>query len=103
MNASGRAPFPNRFVQQFDDRRRQHVHSKKTEVMTRTQARHNHPLLRLRWRRFLEDLRHFVASRPVCHEPAADGDDGTVVSEVLRPGYTWKGRVVRPAMVKVRG
>lgn len=39
----------------------------------------------------------------VLHEPADDGQDGTVVSEVLRPGYTWKGRVVRPAMVKVRG
>ena len=40
----------------------------------------------------------------VMHEPAADDDDdGTVVSDVMRPGYTWKGRVVRPAMVKVRG
>jgi len=39
----------------------------------------------------------------VLHEPGDDSDDGTVVSEVLRTGYTWKGRVVRPAMVKVRG
>ena len=39
----------------------------------------------------------------VLHEPAGDGDEGTVVSDVLRPGYVWKGRVVRPAMVKVRG
>lgn len=36
----------------------------------------------------------------VMHE---EGDDGPVVSDVLRPGYRWKGRVVRPAMVKVRG
>ncbi len=37
----------------------------------------------------------------VVHEP---GDDGiTVVSEVLRTGYLWKGRVLRAAMVKVRG
>jgi molecular chaperone GrpE len=36
----------------------------------------------------------------VAHE---DGDGGPVVAEVLRPGYRWKGRVVRPAMVKVRG
>jgi molecular chaperone GrpE len=36
----------------------------------------------------------------VAHE---DGDDGPVVAEVLRPGYRWKGRVLRPAMVKVRG
>jgi len=39
----------------------------------------------------------------VLHEAAEDGDEGTVVSDVLRPGYSWKGRVVRPAMVKVRG
>jgi molecular chaperone GrpE len=28
---------------------------------------------------------------------------GPVVAEVLRPGYRWKGRVIRPAMVRVRG
>jgi molecular chaperone GrpE len=39
----------------------------------------------------------------VLHEPANEGDDETMVSDVLRPGYTWKGRVVRAAMVKVRG
>jgi molecular chaperone GrpE len=39
----------------------------------------------------------------VMHEPAADGDDGIVVSDVMRPGYGWKGLVIRPAMVKVRG
>lgn len=41
----------------------------------------------------------------VMHEPApADSEnDGPVVSEVLRAGYLWKGRVVRPAMVKVIG
>jgi molecular chaperone GrpE len=39
----------------------------------------------------------------VMHEPAEDGDDGTVVGAVMRAGYLWKGRVVRPAMVKVRG
>ncbi|MGI8755487.1 MAG: nucleotide exchange factor GrpE [Acidimicrobiales bacterium] len=39
----------------------------------------------------------------VMHEAAAEGDDGTVVSAVMRPGYGWNGRVVRPAMVKVRG
>ncbi len=36
----------------------------------------------------------------VAHE---DGDSGPVVAEVLRPGYRWKGRVLRPAMVKVKG
>ena len=36
----------------------------------------------------------------VLHE-AGDGGD-PVVSEVLRSGYTWNGRVLRAAMVKVR-
>ncbi len=39
----------------------------------------------------------------VMHEPSGEGDDGTVVDDVMRPGYRWKGRVLRPAMVKVRG
>ena len=38
----------------------------------------------------------------VMHEPAENAD-GPVVAQVLRAGYSWKGRVVRPAMVKVRG
>jgi molecular chaperone GrpE len=36
----------------------------------------------------------------VAHEA---GDGGPVVAEVLRPGYRWKGRVIRPAMVRVKG
>lgn len=36
----------------------------------------------------------------VAHE---DAEDGPLVSEVFRSGYRWKGRVLRPAMVKVRG
>lgn len=39
----------------------------------------------------------------VMHEPGEAGDEGTVVSAVMRAGYAWKGLVVRPAMVKVRG
>jgi molecular chaperone GrpE len=38
----------------------------------------------------------------VAHEPG-DGDGGQEVAEVLRAGYRWRGRVLRPAMVKVRG
>jgi len=38
----------------------------------------------------------------VAHEEGDDGD-GPTVAEVLRPGYVWKGRVLRPAMVRVRG
>jgi len=36
----------------------------------------------------------------VVHEP---GDGEPVVSEVLRTGYRWQGKVLRAAMVKVRG
>lgn len=40
----------------------------------------------------------------VMHEPGGDDDaEGPVVAEVLRAGYLWKGKVVRPAMVKVVG
>jgi molecular chaperone GrpE len=36
----------------------------------------------------------------VMHEP---GDGDPEVIEVMRAGYKWKGRVLRPAMVKVKG
>jgi molecular chaperone GrpE len=39
----------------------------------------------------------------VMHEPADDGGSVHEVVEVLRPGYRWRGRVLRPAMVKVKG
>jgi molecular chaperone GrpE len=38
----------------------------------------------------------------VAHEPG-DGGGGPVVTDVMRNGYRWKGRLVRPAMVKVKG
>jgi molecular chaperone GrpE len=42
-----------------------------------------------------------VAAEAVVHE---EGDGGeTVITEVLRTGYRWKGRVLRAAMVKVKG
>ena len=39
------------------------------------------------------------------HVPAEDGDGpaGPVVVDVLRAGYRYKGRVIRPAMVRVQG
>ncbi len=45
---------------------------------------------------------------PQIHDAVAhvqgDGDgDEQVVDEVLRPGYRWKGSVLRPAMVRVKG
>jgi len=39
----------------------------------------------------------------VLHEPAKDDDTEPMVTETLRTGYSWKGKVLRPAMVKVRG
>lgn len=38
----------------------------------------------------------------VAHEPA-DEAGAQEVAEVMRAGYRWRGRVLRPAMVKVRG
>lgn len=45
-----------------------------------------------------------ACAEAVMHEPA-DGDSNgeTIVVEVLRTGYWWKGRVLRAAMVKVKG
>ena len=46
---------------------------------------------------------------PSVHDAVAhaDGEGGpggeTVVDEVMRSGYRWKGQVLRPAMVRVRG
>jgi molecular chaperone GrpE len=36
----------------------------------------------------------------VAHEPGEGGEP--IVAEVLRSGYTWKGRVLRPAMVRTK-
>jgi molecular chaperone GrpE len=53
-----------------------------------------------------------TAHEAVGHAPAGESDptgaDGadhetTVVAQVMRPGYRWRGTVVRPAMVLVRG
>ncbi|MGH9236363.1 MAG: nucleotide exchange factor GrpE, partial [Acidimicrobiales bacterium] len=40
-----------------------------------------------------------IEAEAVVHEPGEGGDH--VVAEVLRPGYRWRGKVLRPAMVKV--
>ncbi len=42
---------------------------------------------------------------PTCHDAVMHepGDGTAKVSEVLRSGYKWKQRVIRPAMVKVVG
>ncbi len=42
---------------------------------------------------------------PNCHEAVVHeaGDGEAVIAEVLRAGYQWNSRVLRPAMVKVKG
>ena len=42
---------------------------------------------------------------PTCHEAVVHepGEGEAVIAEVLRAGYQWNSRVLRPAMVKVRG
>jgi molecular chaperone GrpE len=42
---------------------------------------------------------------PELHEAVmhVDGGGGPVVADVMRSGYVWNGRVLRPAMVKVEG
>jgi molecular chaperone GrpE len=42
-----------------------------------------------------------TVAEAVLHEPGDSPEP--VVADVLRTGYVWKGRVLRPAMVKVRG
>jgi molecular chaperone GrpE len=48
-----------------------------------------------------------VAFDPQIHDAVAhvagEGDGEQVVDEVLRAGYRWKGSVLRPAMVRVKG
>jgi molecular chaperone GrpE len=50
-----------------------------------------------------------VVHDAVAHAPAEDDGDETrrpsttMVEEVLRSGYRWRGRTLRPAMVRVRG
>ncbi len=40
----------------------------------------------------------------VAHSDGEGGENGeTLVDEVMRSGYRWKGQVLRPAMVRVRG
>lgn len=44
-----------------------------------------------------------AVAEAVLQEPGEGSTDGPVVADVLRTGYRWKGRVLRAAMVKVRG
>ena len=44
-----------------------------------------------------------TADAVIHEEGEGDGNGNSVVTDVLRTGYLWKGRVLRPAMVKVRG
>ena len=52
-----------------------------------------------------EAVEHIAADHIAADDANASRspDGAPVVVEVLRTGYTWKGRLLRPAMVKVRG
>ena len=59
---------------------------------------------------WIEDCGYHCAGQSVpghvcmpMHEPGQEGQEATIVSEVMRAGYAWRGRVIRPAMVKVQG
>ena len=53
---------------------------------------------------FDPDEQHAVEHLPAPSEaPGPDASpEGPVVVEVLRPGYRWRGRLVRPALVRVQ-
>lgn len=46
-----------------------------------------------------------AAFDPTVHDAVAhvDGEGEQVVDDVMRAGYQWKGTIVRPAMVRVKG
>lgn len=44
-----------------------------------------------------------LAEAVLREDGGGDGSGDAVVVDVMRSGYTWKGRVLRAAMVKVRG
>ena len=44
-----------------------------------------------------------AADAPGAADDAGTGGSGVRVDEVLRAGYRWRGQVLRPAMVRVRG
>ena len=44
-----------------------------------------------------------LAAAVMREDGAGDENGNAVVVDVMRSGYTWKGKVLRPALVKVRG
>jgi molecular chaperone GrpE len=47
---------------------------------------------------------HDAVAHAEAQEAAEDGaEPGPRVDEVMRSGYRWRGRTLRPAMVRVRG
>lgn len=44
-----------------------------------------------------------LAEAVIREDGEGDGDGNTIVVDVMRSGYVWKGKVLRPALVKVRG
>lgn len=53
---------------------------------------------------FDPNMHDAVAHEPADEEASAEeAEAGAVIAEVLREGYRWKGRLLRPAMVRVKG
>ena len=53
---------------------------------------------------FDPNLHDAVAHEPADEDAESDGESGgAAIAEVLREGYRWKGRLLRPAMVRVKG
>jgi molecular chaperone GrpE len=50
-----------------------------------------------------EAVGHLPAEEPADGETVVDSSGEPVVGQVMRAGYRWRGAVVRPAMVMVRG
>ena len=67
------ARLPDAVAQNLHDRRRQHVHAEKAQIMARPQTRHDQLLLRFRRGGFLQDFFDHVEMGPVGHAFASHG------------------------------
>lgn len=90
----------------FDNLELALAHSKDNPELTSSLAQISNSLFEILTKEGLELINIAdVDFDPTCHDAVMHepGDGPARVSEVLRTGYRWKQRVVRPAMVKVVG
>lgn len=82
------------------------AHSKENEELNSTLSQIFNSLLDVLTKEGLEQIAASgVDFDPTCHDAVMHepGEGSAKVSEVLRTGYRWKQKVIRPAMVKVVG